>query len=263
MVEIIHPENRLEHHEKLLDSYLSASTPLALTGAGISVACGIPDFRSAGGLWSVFAPAEYATLEVFVNNPHKAWDLYRAMGRVLLGKTPDFAHRALAMLEQNELLKGIITQNVDGLHQEAGSDNVLEIHGDHQHLHCIQCDFLKIADTKYFETIAFPICDNCGFVLKPNVVLFGEPVRRQTEIQNLVNKCDLLLVIGTSAQVYPAAELPYRVKENKGLIYEFNKEPTVLSSEKSRSLSMTDYLFLSDVEISLPYFVNTILQMLE
>ncbi|MBP7517356.1 MAG: RNA polymerase subunit sigma, partial [Desulfobulbus sp.] len=115
----------------------SARKAVALTGAGVSVASGIPDFRSAGGLWTVFSPDEYATLEVFHRDPAKAWELYRALGRTLLGRSPNPAHHALAEMERQGLIQGIITQNVDNLHQQAGSTRVFEIHGDHQHLQCL------------------------------------------------------------------------------------------------------------------------------
>lgn len=102
----------------------TAGKVVALTGAGISVGSGIPDFRSPGGLWTVFSPEQYATIEVFQNNPAKAWELFRALGKVLVGKEPNPAHRALAELEALGLLAGIITQNIDNLHQQAGSSRV-------------------------------------------------------------------------------------------------------------------------------------------
>lgn len=229
-----------------------ANKVAALTGAGISVASGIPDFRSPGGLWSVYAPDEYATLDVFYHNPAKAWDLYRALGRTLVGKTANPAHQALADLENKGVLHGIITQNIDNLHQQAGSRTVLEIHGDHQHLQCLQCSVLEPVCQEHLDSGSVPVCPNCEFPLKPNVVLFGEAVRHLGEIQDLIEECDLLLVIGTSAQVYPAAGLPGIVKRNGGIIFEFNKEQALGGSPYSVVGTMTDYFFRGDVVNTLP-----------
>ncbi len=229
MSRIIIPRENEAHLEEALERFLAARHPAALTGAGISVESGIPDFRSPGGLWTVFTPEEYATLEVFLDDPEKAWKLYRALGKSLEGIRPNPAHRALARLEQAGRLAGIVTQNVDGLHQAAGSRRVIEMHGDHQRLHCLDCKKLEAVRREHYESGNVPACRHCGRALKPNVVLFGEDVRRMDEINRLLEDCDLLLVVGTSAQVYPAAGLPDRVKMNGGSIYEFNMEATHLT----------------------------------
>lgn len=233
-----------------------ASHPVTLTGAGISVGSGIPDFRSADGLWTLFSPDEYATLHVFMQNPAKAWELYRAMGNIIIGKEPNQAHLALAELENRGLLQGVITQNVDNLHQLAGNKKVFEIHGDHMHLQCIKCGELIPVTEEHCLVKEIPQCEGCVFPLKPNVVLFGESVRNLAEIHSLIARCDLLMVIGTSAQVYPAAELPLLVKQQGGLVYEFNQEHTSLSTADSWSSRLTDYFILGDVCESLPRFVR-------
>ena len=240
-------------------NFRSASSPVALTGAGVSVGSGIPDFRSPGGLWTVYSPDEYATLEIFMNNPVKAWELYRTMGEIILGKRPNPAHNGLANLEASGLLNGIVTQNVDNLHQLAGNRHVFEIHGDHQHLQCLQCGNLSAVTEEHYQARDIPQCEHCKFPLKPNVVLFGEAVRHLDDIHTLISGCDLLLVIGTSAQVYPAAELPLIAKQNGALIYEFNTECTVLSSEDPGNRRQTDFFFEGDVALTLPMFVRTIL----
>ncbi len=221
-----------EHEEHLADavaSLLAARRPVALTGAGISVESGIPDFRSPGGLWTVFPPDEYAGLDVFLHNPEKAWRLYRAIDRTLAGAAPNPAHEALARLECAGHLAGIITQNVDGLHQRAGNRTVVEMHGDHQQLQCLDCGKLVAVDASVRKGEHVPRCRQCDSPLKPNVVLFGENVRGTRRIDALLDGCDLLLVVGTSAQVYPAASLPGLVKANDGLILEFNTETTALT----------------------------------
>lgn len=255
------PGNNDRYFAEAVARFQAALNPVALTGAGISVGSGIPDFRSAGGLWTVYSPDEYATFEVFMRNPVKAWQLYRAMGRIILGKKPNPAHNGLAELEDASLLQGIVTQNVDNLHQLAGNDKVLEIHGDHQHLQCIRCGNLIPVTEEHYHSHDVPQCVSCEYPLKPNVVLFGESVRSLGEIHNLISDCDLLMVIGTSAQVYPAAELPLMVKDNGGLLYEFNKETTVLSTGDyaGETTIQTDYLFQGDVVVTLPMIVRGVL----
>jgi len=230
-------------------SFKTASHPVALSGAGISVGSGIADFRSPGGLWTFFSPDEYATLDVFLHDPEKAWRLYRNLGKELLGKKPNKGHQVLADFEENGLLNGLITQNVDSLHQAAGSKKVLEIHGDHQNLHCLQCGNTIPVSKNHYDMKDVPECQLCLYPLKPNIVLFGEPVKNLYEIQNLVSACDLLLVIGTSAKVFPAAGIPERVRQQGGIIYEFNREQV---------LSLSDYFFEGDLGATLPLFGDAV-----
>jgi len=249
-------------HDRLLEVhavYRAAHKPVALTGAGISVGSGISDFRSPGGLWSVFEPDEYATLDVFIRAPEKAWKLYRALGSELMGKIPNAAHRSLAELEMSGLLDGVVTQNVDNLHQQAGSRTVFEIHGDHQHLQCLQCGEMIPVTDEHYQMRTIPLCASCEYPLKPNVVLFGEPVRSLAEIETHMADCDLLLVIGTSAQVYPAAGLPPMVKQRGGKIFEFNREPTLGLDRLSGTSPLTDFFFSGDVVQTLPLLTRTVL----
>lgn len=201
-----------------------ADKVLALTGAGISVPSGIADFRSPGGLWSIYSPEEYATLSVFRTNPEKAWLLYRALGKALCGKIPNKAHHALAEPEKSGLLHGTITQNVDHLHHRAGSTRVYEMHGDHHHLHCLWCGNLIPVVPDHYEQPDIPHCDVCGKPLKPHVVLFGEAVRHMDTIERALGGCDILMIIGTSAQVYPAAFLPELVTARGGNLWYFNTD---------------------------------------
>jgi NAD-dependent deacetylase len=237
------------HLDEAVAAFRSATKAVALTGAGISVASGIPDFRSPGGLWTLFSPDEYATIEVFYRHPAKAWKLYRALGKTLQGKTPNPGHLALAELERQGLLAGLVTQNIDNLHQQAGSRTVLEIHGDHQHLQCLQCGALEPVTAEHYRLEEVARCRHCAFPLKPNVVLFGEEVRHLDEIHALISGCDLLLVVGTSAQVYPAASLPSRVRRQGGLIFEFNQESAL--SENGPD-GQADFFFRGDAGVTLP-----------
>ena len=225
---------------------------MALTGAGISVASGIPDFRSAGGLWTQFEPSKYATLDVFLANPAKAWEFFRALGRMLNKAQPGDAHRALAHLEGRGRLEGIVTQNVDGLHQAAGSKKVCEVHGNSKTLHCLNCTYVEEVVNRSQSLDEPPICPNCGFVLKPNVVLFGEPIKCWEEADFLIGECDLLLVIGTSASVFPIAELPDRVKAQGGSVIEFNLIETRISCR-------SDCVIRGETDTTVPRFVESLL----
>lgn len=249
-----------DHLPEAVQRFISASCPVALTGAGISVNSGIADFRSPGGVWTVFSPEEYATIEVFLHSPDKAWKLYRELGKGLLGKKPNQAHLVLADFEKMGLLKGLVTQNVDNLHQAAGSRNVLEIHGDHQHLQCLSCETVIPVTSAHYTMQEVPLCAQCKAPLKPNVVLFGEPVRSMDKIEELMDDCDLLLVVGTSAKVYPAAGLPLLVKERGGLIYEFNRRQELSKPGYAGETPLADYFFAGDLGASLPLFGKSVLQ---
>jgi NAD-dependent deacetylase len=257
-MKIIEPGVGERHLEEAVKRFRSARLAVALTGAGISVASGIPDFRSPGGLWSRYSPDEYATLEVFQREPGKAWQLYRAVGEILDGKEPNAAHYALARLEWLGMLHAIVTQNVDMLHQLAGSENVLEIHGEHRHLQCLRCGELEPGEQRHYRSGQPPLCRKCGVVLKPNVVLFGEEVRRLEEIHLLLQDCDLLLVAGTSARVYPAAGLPLMVRRNRGLVYVFDREETELTRPGVMQESQTDYFFRGPAEVTLDLFCRAV-----
>ena len=201
---------------------------VALTGAGISVESGIPDFRSARGLWSVFDPMEYATYSCFMRTPEKSWELFRAIAGTLANKKPNAAHSALARLEKAGGLAAVITQNIDGLHQAAGSTHVLEIHGNHDNLHCPACGRVEPMLEQHLEPGPVPCCEGCDGPLKPTVVLFEEPVLALGPIRDVLATCDVLLVVGTSAEVAPASHFPIEVGLRGGRIIEMNIEPTRL-----------------------------------
>lgn len=226
-----------------------AGKAVAITGAGISVESGIPDFRSPGGLWEKFDPQVYATIDTFLTAPEKSWELFREMGRTLDGTEPNAGHLALASLEEKGILKAVITQNVDGLHQRAGSSNVIEVHGGHFRIECLRCGVDIPSGHEHLHGTHVPRCGHCGFQLKPAVVLFGEGIRGYDEIEEALAGCDLLLVVGTSAQVYPVASFPWRVKSEGGVVFEFNPEQTPLTD------SCSDFLFRESAGISLPALV--------
>jgi NAD-dependent deacetylase len=201
---------------------------LALTGAGISVESGIPDFRSAGGLWSKFDPAEYATIDAFRANPEKVWEMLREMDSIVNNAKPNKAHLGMGELEHLGLLHHVITQNVDNLHQAAGSNNVIEYHGNASSLSCLWCGNRYKAEEKRGELS--PKCE-CGQFLKPDVVFFGEaiPPDAMNMSFQLASAAQALMVVGTSAVVSPVNTIPSIAKRNGAKIIEINIERTHLT----------------------------------
>ncbi len=185
----------------------------ALTGAGISVDSGIPDFRSEGGLWRRYDPFEYATYERFLEDPSKFWTMGRELAEVILKARPNPAHYALAELERQGKLIGLITQNIDNLHQAAGSKKVIELHGNYLRATCMSCGKLYVGEDVHRRVVEGeipPRCTDCGGILKSEAILFGEPLPEEAmaEAIKICRSTDLMLVIGTSLTVYPAAYLP-------------------------------------------------------
>ncbi|HYR03066.1 MAG TPA: NAD-dependent deacylase [Syntrophobacteria bacterium] len=209
----------------ILDSKLT----LALTGAGISVESGIPDFRSPGGLWERYNPAEYGTIWAFRDDATKVWKMIREMSEVVDRAQPNPAHLGLAQLQHLGLLHTIITQNIDSLHQKAGATTVLEYHGSSRTLSCLTCGARYNTEAKKRE---FPPRCDCAEILKPDVVFFGEtiPLEALRESQLLASSCNALIVIGTSAEVAPANTIPRTAKLAGARIIEINVQPTVLTS---------------------------------
>lgn len=208
-----------------------AAHAFALTGAGISVESGIPDFRSAAGLWAKYPPEEFATIDAFRANPDKVWRMWRSLGESLLGAAPNPAHVALAQLEAAGRIHAVVTQNIDNLHQRAGSSRVIEYHGNGGRTYCLSCHRHAPLHVEALSDAA-PHC-TCGGLLKPDVVLFGEliPTHALFEAEAFAQKADVVVIVGTSAQVYPAAGLPYTAKKRGAFIIECNVEPTDFTRE--------------------------------
>jgi len=215
--------------EKAAEIILTSELTLALTGAGISVESGIPDFRSAEGLWSKYDPAEYATIEAFKANPQKVWEMLREMDKVVSRAEPNMAHRGMAELEDMGCLHCIITQNVDNLHQAGGSRDVIEYHGNVSTLSCLWCGGRYPATDKQNENL--PRCE-CGRILKPDVIFFGEaiPEKAMNRSFQLASSAGALLVTGTSAVVFPVNTIPSIAKQNGAGVIEINKEKTQLTN---------------------------------
>jgi len=191
-----------------------SESAVALTGAGVSVPSGIPDFRSPGsGLWENLNPMEVAHIDAFRRDPDHFWSFYSQRFATLRDKLPNPAHEALAQLEQRGLIRGVITQNIDRLHRAAGSRNVVEVHGSIEWSICLDCRGRTGLDTviEWLEGAAgAPLCEACERPLKPDVVLFGEllPEEAMATAQALAAEADLMLCVGSSLEVYPVAGLP-------------------------------------------------------
>jgi NAD-dependent deacetylase len=239
--------------KRVAKDIVASRKTIALTGAGISVESGIPDFRSAGGLWSKYDPEEYAHINAFRSNPAKVWQMIRDMMDLVLGAEPNPAHIALAELEKMGLLQAVITQNVDGLHQRGGSKEVVEFHGSNQWLVCLGCGHRQEAASLSLEDIP-PRCPQCSSILKPDVVFFGEPIPWEAQNRSFeeARSCDLVLVIGTSALVYPAAGIPPLAKQNGAKVAEINMESTPLTG------FISDYLIQGSTGTILPQIVEEI-----
>lgn len=224
--------DRMEEAAKLL---AESSWTVALTGAGISVDSGIPDFRSPGGLWDRFDPYEYAHIDAFRRDPDKVWTMLREMNDIIHNARPNEGHQALANLESKGILKAVITQNIDNLHQEAGSREVIEFHGNGRTLVCLDCGSkfnTEDAQKRAMEKGEWPpSCPNEGSALKPDVIFFGEapPLEESARAQQHAQESDVMLVVGTSATVFPANGIPLLAWQTGAKIIEINKTTTHLT----------------------------------
>jgi len=214
----------------LIEVLQEASRVAVLTGAGISAESGIPTFRGEEGLWKKYRPEELATPAAFSQDPKFVWEWYDWRRGIFAQKEPNPGHKVIARWEETFPTFSLITQNIDGLHQKAGSKNIWELHGNIWKLRCTEEGTI----TENYETPLKeipPLCPNCGALLRPHVVWFGEslsPTILQKSIQ-LSSECDVMFVIGTSAVVQPAASLPFEASEAGAKIVEINPDPTPLS----------------------------------
>jgi NAD-dependent deacetylase len=200
---------------------------VVLTGAGISTESGIPDFRSPTGIWATYDPMEYATIDAFLRDPVKVWDFYARRLQALGGAEPNEGHRALAELEERGWVEAVITQNIDRLHERAGSRTLVEVHGSIRTSSCLDCGtVVQFADV--VELLPVPHCPACGRVLKPDVVMFGEllPVAQIARAEQLACEAGVLLVVGSSLEVYPVAGLPLQTLANGGELAIVNRGST-------------------------------------
>ncbi len=228
-----------------------AERAVVLTGAGISTPSGIPDFRSEGsGLWSRDEPMEVASLNTFRTNPERFFNWFQPLAGQIFNAQPNAAHLALAEFERTSHVRTVATQNIDGLHQKAGSKNVVEMHGTLRTMTCTNCftnyeagPFLPL----YIETGKIPQCLNCNGILKPDVILFGEqlPQSAWAEAERAARQCDLMVVAGSSLEVLPVAKLPMLALDRGAHLIVINNTPTYLNVR-------ADVIIMDDVATTLP-----------
>jgi NAD-dependent deacetylase len=228
----------------LLKKYLDRSSKIVfLTGSGISKESGIPTFRGKEGIWKKYDPSTLASISAFLENPKLVWEFYFFRQDLINKCHPNDAHLAISQIQLEKKDTWIITQNVDNLHQKAKSKNIIELHGNIFKTKCILCDFkneLKSnTDNNRDSADMLPMCAECKNILKPGVILFGEPLP-SLEWNNAIEKasdCDIMFIVGTSLNVSPANLLPSFAKENKSMLVEINPESTRLSKSMDITLN--------------------------
>ncbi len=240
------------------DLFRQSKHAVVLTGAGLSNPSGIPDFRSTGtGLWSSDEPMEAASLNTFRTAPEKFFHWFRPLANQIFSAEPNAAHYALARLEKAGRLAAIITQNIDALHQKAGSNSIIEMHGTMQTLTCTQCYHqvdAVIHLASFVENGEIPHCSKCKQVLKPDVILFGEqlPQAAWYKAQHTARQCDLMLVAGSSLEVLPVAGLPMQALDRGAHLIIINNTPTYLNAR-------ADISILENVAVILPAIMEKVL----
>lgn len=228
-----------ESIKKIVDLLLVSNNITALTGAGVSAESGIATFRDPDGLWAKFNPQELASIDGFMANPERVWSWYQYRVNIVNNAKPNPGHYALAEFHKFNLNFNLITQNVDGLHQRAGSENVIELHGSIIRNKCFRCN--EIHEEAILNGNNLNNCKYCNGLIRPDVVWFGEMLPEiEIEIaQKLAYKTDLFFSIGTSAEVYPASELPIIAKRAGAILIEINPDRTQLTK-------------FTDIRIALP-----------
>ena len=236
---------------------LEARFVVAFTGAGISTLSGIPDFRSAhGGLWNKDDPMRVASATAFHNHPERFYNWLRPLLRVSHSAKPNPAHKALAELERLHIVKAVITQNIDGLHQKAGSGEVIELHGSLETFACPHCQYQSGSNNREVSEIlagGMPRCPICVAIMKPGIVLFEEmlPVGAWNRAETLISQADILLVVGSSLQVVPASNLVDQAYRAGSKIVINNLSDTFMDE-------FATYLIHQDVALTLPKLLNEI-----
>ncbi len=233
--------------ESIKDQIKDIEKIVFVTGAGISQESGIPTFRGKDGLWRNYDAMKLATIDAFYDNPKLVWEWYNERRANISAAQPNLGHKAIAELEKFVKVV-VLTQNIDGLHQKAGSSEVLELHGSIVKIKCSVCDFKDEIITEFSEIP--PLC-KCGNILRPDVVWFGESLPQKVWQKAIIfaSQCDLMVIAGTSLVVSPANTLPIYAKQNKAILIEVNPENTEMSSEM-------DLVIRNTSAITLPEFVS-------
>jgi len=229
----IPPNPMASFSQELVKRLANASAAMALTGAGISAESGVPTFRDPGGLWEEFSPQELANVDAFLDNPKLVQGWYAHRHAVVSDVEPNPGHYALAALEDLLPSFTVITQNVDGLHREAGSQDVAELHGNIRRAYCIDCETPAPEGALSPDADEIATCPACGGLVRPDVVWFGEMLPREAigRAEAAVARADVCLSIGTSALVYPAAGIPQQARAHGAYVAEINIEPSAIADQ--------------------------------
>ena len=231
--------------ESVINKLSNAKKIVFVTGAGISQESGIPTFRGKDGLWRNYDAIKLATINAFYDNPKLVWEWYNERRKNIFSAEPNLGHKAIAELEKFVKVV-VLTQNIDGLHQRAGSTEVLELHGSIVKIKCTVCDFKSEILTEFIDMP--PLC-KCGNILRPDVVWFGESLPQDIWQQAIIHasKCDIMIIVGTSLVVSPANTLPIYAKQNEALLIEINPEKTIMSSDVDLSIRNTSVMTLPEI----------------
>ena len=232
-------------YEQIENQVKSAKKVVFVTGAGISQESGIPTFRGKDGLWRNYDAMKLATIDAFYDNPKLVWEWYNERRQNIFNSEPNLGHKAIAELE-NFVKVFVLTQNIDGLHQKAGSSNVLELHGSIIKIKCTVCDFKDELLTEFSNLP--PLC-KCGNILRPDVVWFGEGLPQDVWQEAIIqaSSCDVMIVAGTSLVVSPANTLPIYAKQNNAVLIEINPDETIMSSDMELSIRSTSAVALPEL----------------
>lgn len=231
--------------EQIEDQLKNAQKVVFVTGAGISQESGIPTFRGKDGLWRNYDAMKLATIDAFYENPKLVWEWYNERRQNIFNAEPNLGHKAIAELE-NFLQVTVLTQNIDGLHQQAGSSNVLELHGSIVKIKCTSCDFKEEIFTQFSKLP--PLC-KCGSILRPDVVWFGEGLPQDVWKEAIIqaSSCDVMIIAGTSLVVSPANTLPIYARQNNATLIEINPEKTIMTPEMDLSIRSTSTIALPEL----------------
>jgi NAD-dependent deacetylase len=226
--------------DRLVDLFRERGPAVVLTGAGISTESGIPDFRSPGGLWAQFDPMDYGSIESFRRDPARVWEFYAPRFAMLADASPNPGHVALAELERIGHVTAVVTQNIDLLHERAGSRDVVEVHGSIRTASCPGCGrSYPLAEVlALLDGAGAPACDDCASILKPDVVFFGEllPEAAMERAYELAASASLMLVVGSALEVYPVAGLPLDTLRAGGVLAIVNRGPTAMDAKATLKL---------------------------
>lgn len=231
--------------EQIEDQLKNAQKVVFVTGAGISQESGIPTFRGKDGLWRNYDAMKLATINAFYENPKLVWKWYNERRQNVFNAEPNLGHKAIAELE-NFLQVTVLTQNIDGLHQQAGSSKVLELHGSIVKIKCTSCDFKDEIFTQFSKLP--PLC-KCGSILRPDVVWFGEGLPQDVWKEAIIqaSSCDVMIIAGTSLVVSPANTLPIYARQNNATLIEINPEKTIMTPEMDLSIRSTSAIALPEL----------------